>query len=168
MVARTLFAPLHGVAVFDEKVGYDCLKSARLIFLTGEEISEGSYQAAARRVKEGAVCVLPERLYRGRTDFCADPEVYVVPDGAGQWTVLKDLYALHYETWTSGVQNKKLHDLLAPLIGDGDTLDLRFGRQRVKFTQKHKEPAQKTWMGGDIPRIVWDAEDDLDIRFEKE
>lgn len=168
MAARTLFAPLHGVAVFDEKVGYDCLKSARLIFLTGEEISEGTYQAAARRVKEGAVCVLPERLYRGQANFCADPEAHVVPDGAGQWAVLKDLYALHYETWTSGVQNKKLHDLLAPLIGDGDTLDLRFGRQRVKFTQKHKEPAQKTWMGGDIPRIVWDAEDDLDSRFEKE
>ena len=60
--SRTLFVPLHNVAVYDHEVHYETLAGLRLIFMTGVTISLETFRAVERCVEEGATCVLPPRL----------------------------------------------------------------------------------------------------------
>jgi hypothetical protein len=50
--SRTLFIPLHNVAVYNHEVRYDTLDGVRLIFLTGVAISPETLGAVQRRVQE--------------------------------------------------------------------------------------------------------------------
>jgi hypothetical protein len=140
--SRTLFAPLHNVAVYDHEVRYETLSGLRLIFLTGIAISPGTLAAVQRCVKEGATCVLPPRLApagSGLEKICA---ITTIPDGRGSWLVVPEFYRLHYECFCGGPLDPLLREVLKPLIGDGDHLVYDFGRWQARFGQA----------GGDYPR----------------
>ena len=139
---RTLFAPLHNVAVYDHEVGYETLAGLQLIFLTGVMISDETLQAVARCVQEGATCVLPPRLAPAGSGLDGVSEVTAVADGAGTWLVVPDFYRLHYECFCAGPAMAELREPLAGLTGDGDHLVYDFGNWAVQFRQA----------GGDYPR----------------
>ncbi len=140
--SRTLFAPLHNVAVYDHEAGYETLSGLSLIFLTGIAISPGTYSAVQRCVKEGATCVLPPRLAPAGSGLEKISAITAVPDGKGCWLVVPEFYRLHYECFCGGPADPVLRKLLKPLIGDGDHLVYNFGRWQAHFGQA----------GGDYPR----------------
>jgi hypothetical protein len=140
--SRSLFVPLHNVTVYDHEVGYEPLNNIRLIFLTGPLISQITYQAVQRRVREGAVCVLPPRLAPLIMEAGEVSKVTQIKDGSGLWLLVPEFYQLHYECFCGGPLNPELRDILKPLIGDGDSLVYKFGDWKVVFRQA----------GGDYPR----------------
>ncbi len=140
--ARTLFVPLHNVAVYDHEVGYAALAGLRLIFLTGVAVSAETHAAVQRRVREGATCVLPPRLAPPGSGLDGISEVTVIADGPGRWLVVPEFYRLHYECFYGGPALAVLRENLRDLIGDGDHLVYRFGERVVRFRQA----------GGDYPR----------------
>jgi hypothetical protein len=140
--SRTLFVPLHNTAVYDHEVGYDTLAGLRLIFLTGVTISPQTMEAVARRVGEGATCVLPPRLAPPQSGMEKVKEITIVPDGQGKWLVVPEFYRLHYECFLGGPALPVLREALKPLVGDGDHLVYNFGRWQTRFAQ----------FGGDYPR----------------
>ena len=140
--SRTLFAPLHNVAVYDHEVGYETLMGLRLIFLTGVTVSAPTLGAVQRCVREGATCVLPPRLAPPESDLADAKEITVVADGKGRWLVVPEFYRLHYECFCAGPVTPLLRETLAPLVGDGDHLVYDFGKWQVRFRQA----------GGDYPR----------------
>ena len=139
---RTLFVPLHNVAVYDHEVDYETLAGLRLIFLTGVAISDRTQEAVARCVKEGALCVLPPRLAPPGSDLGRVEGITSVSDGAGRWLVVPELYRLHYECFCAGPVTPALREAFAGLIGDGDHLVYDFGEWTARFGQA----------GGDYPR----------------
>jgi hypothetical protein len=140
--SRTLFAPLHNVAVYDHEVGYDVLTGLRLIFLTGATISPGTLEAVQRCVKEGATCVLPPRLAPPNSDLAGLKDITCVSDGPGRWLVVPEFYRLHYECFCGGPVAPILRESLEGLIGDGDHLTYHFDGWTARFRQA----------GGDYPR----------------
>lgn len=140
--SRTLFAPLHNVAVYDHEVGHETLTGLRLIFLTGVAISAPTLAAVQRCVREGATCVLPPRLAPPESGLVSAREITLVADGEGRWLVVPEMYRLHYECFCAGPVTPLLRETLAPLVGDGDTLVYDFGQHQVRFRQA----------GGDYPR----------------
>lgn len=162
IAARTLFAPLNGLAVFDHKVPYQYLASSKLIFLCGEMIASETRDAVQRRVKEGAVCVAHQRLIQ---DYRIEPgdEFICVDDGYGKWIILEDYYSIHYETWTSGIQNPELRELLSEFIGNGEQLIYDFGNHCIEI-ELEKSGEGFTQSCRDIPRIVTDKEDVFSVK----
>lgn len=140
--SRTLFVPLHNVAVYDHEVGYEIIKGLRLIFLTGVAISPETLAAVQRGVQEGAACVLPPRLAPPQSGMEKVKEITIVPDGQGKWLVVPEFYRLHYECFLGGPALPVLREALKPLVGDGDHLVYNFGRWQTRFAQ----------FGGDYPR----------------
>ncbi len=140
--SRTLFVPLHKVAVYDHEVGYETLAGLRLIFLTGIAMSSETMEAVKRCVREGATCVLPPRLAPEGSGLGDAGEIAVVSDGAGRWLVVPEFYRLHYECFCGGPVLPVLREALEGLVGDGDHLVYDFGKWRVRFGQA----------GGDYPR----------------
>jgi hypothetical protein len=140
--SRSLFVPLHNVTVYDHEVGDEPLKNIRLIFLTGPLISQTTYQAVQRRVREGAVCVLPPRLAPPIMEAGKVSKVTRIKDGSGIWLLVPEFYQLHYECFCGGPLNPELREILAPLIGDGNSLVFNFGDWKAEFRQ----------VGGDYPR----------------
>ena len=133
--SRSLFVPLHNVAVYDHQVDAATLAGLKLIFLTGETISEEPLKAVTDLVKQGATCVLPPRLAPANTGFGSIEEITLIPDSAGQWLIVPDFYRLHYETFCGGPAIPLLRDTLKPLIGDGDTLVYDFGQYQARIHQ---------------------------------
>jgi hypothetical protein len=140
--SRTLFVPLHNVAVYDHEVTYETLAGLKLIFLTGIEISSETLAAVEHCVSEGATCVLPPRLAPSGSGFNKMADITLLPSGQGRWLLVPEFYKLHYECFCGGPVNPVLRQALKPLIGDGDHLTYDFGRWQVRFGQA----------GGDYPR----------------
>jgi len=140
--SRTLFVPLHNVAVYDHEVHYETLSGSRLIFLTGAVISPETYQAVERCVDEGATCVLPPRLAPPGSGLNSIPSIIFLTHGRGYWMIVPEFYRLHYECFCGGPVDKVLRQELKSLIGDGDHLTYDFGRWQARFHQA----------GGDYPR----------------
>jgi hypothetical protein len=140
--SRTLFVPLHKVAVYDHEVRYETLAGLRLIFLSGVAICPETLAAVERCVSEGATCVLPPRLAPPGSGFEKITEITVLPSRQGRWLVVPEFYHLHYECFCGGPANPVLRQALNPLIGDGDHLVYDFGRWQMRFGQA----------GGDYPR----------------
>ncbi len=159
--SRTLFAPLHNVAVYDHEVSYDTLAGLSLIFLSGVIISPQTLVAVQRCVKEGATCVLPPRLAPTGSGFEKISAITSVPDGKGCWLVVPEFYRLHYECFCGGPVNLTLRKVLKPLIGDGDHLAYSFGRWQVRFGQAGGDYPRHHIMDADIPLTQAGANPDL-------
>jgi hypothetical protein len=132
---RTLFVPLHNVAVYDHEVTYDTLAGLRLIFLTGVAISAGTSETAQRCVREGAACVFPPRLAPPGSGLHRVGEVTSVTEDKGRWLAVPEFYRLHYECFCGGPVLAALREAFEGLIGDGDHLAYDFGKWRVRFRQ---------------------------------
>ncbi len=139
--SRTLFAPLHNVAVYDHEVNYETLKGVKLVFLTGVAISPQAHASVQRLVRQGATCVLPPRLAPPGSGMETIHEITLIPDG-GQWLVVPEFYRLHYECFHGGPALPVLNQALKPLIGDGDHLVYDFEKWQARFAQA----------GGNYPR----------------
>ena len=133
--SRTLFVPLHNVAVYDHQVDAATLQGLDLIFLTGETVSAETLNAVSALVKQGATCVLPPRLAPAQSGFARLTEITRVADEKGQWLIVPDFFRLHYETFCGGPADALLRETLKPLIGDGDTLVYDFGQHQARFRQ---------------------------------
>ncbi len=140
--SRTLFVPLHNVAVYDHEVSYETLADLHLIFLTGALISPETTLAVERCVREGALCVLPPRLAPPGSGLEHVQEPTLVDDGKGKWLAVPEFYRLHYECFYGGPALPLLRETLRGLVGDGDHLVYRFGERTTCFSQA----------GGDYPR----------------
>jgi hypothetical protein len=140
--SRTLFVPLHNVAVYDHEVRYETLSGSQLIFLTGVTISPETYLAVESCVSEGATCVLPPRLSPPGSSFEKISSITLITHGQGRWLVVPEFYQLHYECFYGGPLKPVLRQELMPLIGDGDHLTYYFGSWQARFGQA----------GGDYPR----------------
>jgi hypothetical protein len=140
--SRTLFAPLHNLAVYDHEAKYETLAGLRLIFLTGARISQDTAAAVERCVREGALCVLPPRLAPHGSDLERVQDPTLVTDGKGKWLAVPEFYRLHYECFFGGPALPLLREALRGLTGDGDHLVYRFGDRTIRFSQA----------GGDYPR----------------
>jgi hypothetical protein len=140
--ARTLFAPLHNMAVYDHEVVYDTLKGLKLIFLTGVMISPQTMAAVEHCVREGAICVLPPRLAPVGAGLQQVKDAILTADEKGHWLVVPDFYRLHYECFCGGPAQPLLRETLRGLTGDGDHLMYDFGTNQVRFSQA----------GGNYPR----------------
>ncbi len=166
---RTLFVPLHNLAVYDHEAGYETLAGLRLIFLTGVGVSPQTYQAVERCVREGALCVLPPRLAPPGSDMGTAREPALVNDGAGKWLVVPDFYRLHYECFYGGPALPLLREALRGLTGDGDTLVYRFGRHIVRFWQAGGDYPRHEIMGCYLPLTQAGANPDLlEVKLETE
>ncbi len=159
--SRTLFVPLHNVAVFDHEASYEALAGLRLIFLSGVLVSPQTLAAVERCVEEGATCVLPPRLAPSGSDFDKISEITVVPCGKGQWLVVPDFYRLHYECFCSGPVDPTLRRTLQPLCGEGDHLTYDFGRWQVRFAQAGGNYPRHHLMDAEIPLTQAGANPDL-------
>ena len=149
--SRTLFVPLHNVAVFDHEAGYETLAGLRLIFLTGALISPDTLAAVQRCVEQGATCILPPRLASPGSDSARISEITAIPQGQGQWLVVPEFYRLHYECFCGGPVNPILRRILKPLCGDGDHLAYDFGHWQARFAQAGGDYPRHHLMDADIP-----------------
>lgn len=166
VAARTLFAPLNSVAVFDHKVGYDVLKGICLIFLTGAAISPDTLEAVERLVREGAVCVLPPRFLPSSLKNSYTGSIQVINDGIGKWLVVPEFYSLHYETWHSGPVNPIIRETLEGLIGDGEQLIYDFDDCRAVLTpKKDKYAITRYYNCREIPRVSQGNPDDIEAEI---
>jgi hypothetical protein len=159
--SRTLFAPLHHVAVYDHQVSADTLAGLKLIFLTGELISDETSGAVSDLVKRGATCVLPPRLAPAKSGFESIRENTIIPDSSGQWLVVPEFYRLHYETFCGGPADALLRETLKPLIGDGDTLVYDFGKHQVKARQGGWDYPRHEIMTWTVPLTQFGANPDV-------
>jgi len=163
--SRTLFVPLHNVAVYDHQVDAATLAGLNLIFLTGETISLETVAAVTDLVKRGATCVLPPPLATRESGRASMQEITLVSDSAGQWLVVPEFYRLHYETFCAGPIIPLLRDILQPLIGDGDILSYDFEKYQVRIRQGGWDYPRHKIMTWTVPLTQYGANPDR-LEFE--
>jgi hypothetical protein len=139
-IARSLFAPLNNVVVYDHLADDKDLAGIDWIFITGIEIPEQTFAAVERRVQAGATCVSPMRFLPPAAQAQCQDMVTIIPDGSGKWVVPKDFYWLHYETWTRGCRDPKLRNALDGLLGPEDCLQYTFGEQQLHVRMLDGDP----------------------------
>lgn len=122
-----VFHPLDGVVVYDHHVGYDLLRHAEVIFLTGVGVSARTRSAIEKCVRRGAVCaalphLAPERVRRlaGPTGSCAD--------GRGRWVLSDDFLS------------PAVREAVAHVIPREDIIRYRFGDQVVTLRPVGGDP----------------------------
>jgi hypothetical protein len=163
--SRSLFVPLHNVAVYDHQVDASTLAGLKLIFLSGEVIPSETFQAVANLVKQGTTCVLPPRLATPESGLASIREITLVPDSAGQWLVVPEFYRLHYETFCAGPIIPLLREILKPLTGDGDTLVYHFAQYQARVRQGGWDYPRHEIMTWNVPLTQYGANPDL-LEFE--
>ena len=128
--SRTLFVPLHNVAVYDHTAADPGLyRTARLVFLVGKQVAPACL-ATLRALVEGGLTVVATRRLAPPGLRTVRREGYVVHrSGAGRWIVTDD------------VTLPAVRDLLAPYLGQPDELRYVFGSTEVVFTAP-RDPAQ--------------------------
>jgi len=139
-IARSLFAPLDNVVVYDHLADEEDLRGIDWIFLTGVEIPPTTLAAVQRRVRAGATCVTPARFLPAEVQSRSADMVTLIPDGTGNWVVPKDFYWLHYECWTNGPRDPQLRNALDGLLGPEDRLQYRFGDQQLRARMVEGDP----------------------------
>jgi hypothetical protein len=126
-----VLAPLDGVVVYDHHVGYDLLREAEVIFLTGVGVSKETQAAVAKCVRGGATCVslpgLAPRTVRGRSGAAG-----ACTDGRGRWVLTDDFLS------------PAVRKAVAHVIPTEDMIRYRFGDQTITLRP----------VGGDLRRIT--------------
>lgn len=121
---RYLF-PANNVAVYDHLAADPALfSSARLVFLTGKEISPQCLATLEQLVRQEGLCVTtPPRLAPERLRSRAAAPFSEIRDGKGCWILTED------------VTHPEVARRLGPFLGRPDQLRYVFGRTEVVFTQ---------------------------------
>ncbi len=116
------FLPLNSTAVFDERVGYDTLKSARLCFMCGRVISEETKSAVEKLVRENGLTAvttakhLPEEL-KGK----AKGSFSEIKHGSGSYICVKSFLS------------SRLKKRVKPFLGKNDEIRLTFGGREIRL-----------------------------------
>lgn len=112
------FCPLDGVVVYDQQVGFEHLRDAEVIFLTGVGVSRETETAIAECVRRGALCVawrpLAPETVRRQCD-----EQGIRADGKGRWLVTEDFLS------------PTVRQMVAHVIPTDNVIRYRFGQEEV-------------------------------------
>lgn len=119
--AHTFFSPLNNVVVYDHLVSETLLEPAKLIFLTGAEISPESLKAVANRVRAGATCVALPSLVEPLSLHEPGGRPVVVTSGKGKWVITEDF------------DGPEVLAQVKPFLGDARQIRYRFGKHEVRF-----------------------------------
>lgn len=116
----TVFAPLDGVVVFDQKVEAKFLNGVELIFLTGIGVSEPTLNAVKDRVEQGAVCVaLPHLVPDDVRHLTGDNGM--LDSGLGKWVV------------TTSFLTNEVKNHVQAFLPQENYMRYRFGNTEVQF-----------------------------------
>lgn len=118
---HSFFSPLNNVVVYDHLVGEALLEPAKLIFLTGIEISPNTLKAVANRVRAGATCVALPHLVQPLSFHERRSPTAIVPSGKGKWVITEDF------------DGPEVLTQIKPFLGDSREIRYRFGRHEVRF-----------------------------------
>lgn len=118
---HTFFSPLNNVVVYDHLVPETLLESAKLIFLTGTEVSPESLKGVASRVEAGAICVALPSLVKPLFSDDTGRRPAIVPRGKGKWVIAEDF------------GHPEVLDEVKPFLGDPRQIRYRFGKREVRF-----------------------------------
>lgn len=114
------FAPMNALAVFDDRVGKDCLASLSLCFLCGSHIEQTTLDAVAELVREnGLTVVTPPRFAPA---FIAKKMRFgfaQIFDGKGSW-IVADI-----------PDDPRVVSRIRPLLGKKDEIMLRFADREL-------------------------------------
>lgn len=114
------FIPMDSVTVFDHLVRGPILDNIELFIVCGHALSEQTYSDVARRVKEGATCIISRRLYAQHADG-------TLP---GDWLVVEDFK-----------ENAEVAEKVKPFLGPADVMRFRFKEHTVEFRKGEKPGA---------------------------
>ena len=110
---QDFFVPVDSVAVFDHEVTGAVLDGVECFVVCGHALSAATFTAVARKVGEGATCIIARRLYdRHNTDKKVLP---------GKWVVLDRF------------DSSELGTALEPFLGPADEARYRFANGTVVF-----------------------------------
>jgi len=115
------FAPAKGPVVYDETVRYEDLKTASLLFLCGEYISEETLADVRRLVREGVTAVTGVRFAPAETAAGYAGGTLAVDDGNGRWILTDDM------------ASPEVKAEVRPLLGEPDEMTYRFHGKTVRF-----------------------------------
>ena len=116
------FLPMNSTAVFDDTVGYDALKNAKLCFLCGRTISENTLSAVSSLVKEnGTTAVTPKRFLPEELKDKAKGKYCEIEYGKGKYIV------------TDNLLSGRLKKAVKPFIGNSDEIRLTFGNEEIRL-----------------------------------
>jgi hypothetical protein len=113
------FVPLNNIAVFDHRVGYECLSSAELVIATGVTLSERTLRAVRKRVRQGATAIIASRL--------APKGVRSGPEKRGRWVVTDDF------------SSERVRRAAGPYLGKATELRYEFGNREVIFRPRQND-----------------------------
>jgi hypothetical protein len=118
---HTFFSPLNNVVVYDHLVPETLLESAKLIFLTGMEVSPESLKGVMNRVQAGAICVALPSLVKPLFSNDKGRRIAIMPSGKGKWVITEDF----------GHPEVLAH--VKSFLGDPRQIRYRFGKREVRF-----------------------------------
>jgi hypothetical protein len=116
---HSFFVPLNGVVVYDHTASYELLKDAKLIFITGLEITESTMEAVKRCVEQGATCVGWHNLMEKHGFKLGDLPVRTIKHGAGKFVITNDF------------ENGQVYAALVGYLNRPNEISYRFGNHRV-------------------------------------
>ena len=116
------FLPMNSLAVFDDRVGYDKLKSAKLCFMCGRVISDETKAAVEKLVKENGLTAVTSKQYLPDDIKNKAKGAYSeIKYGEGSYICVK--------SFDSG----KLKKRLKPFLGEEDEIRLTFGGREIRL-----------------------------------
>ncbi len=116
------FLPMNSLAVFDDRAGYEALKSAKLFFLCGRVISDETASAVKKLVSEnGAVAVTTEKHLPAELKTKAKGGYTEIPCGKGSYICVKNFCS------------SKLRKRILPFLGEKDRIRLKFGDKVINL-----------------------------------
>jgi len=127
---HSFFAPLNGAVVYDHTANYELIKDAKLIFVTGIEVTESTMKAIKRCVKEGAICIGWHNLMKEHGFELDGLHVKTIEYGKGQFVITDDF------------ENGEVYGIVAKYLNTPNEISYRFGNNRVilrKITENKVE-----------------------------
>lgn len=113
------FVPMNNVAVFDDMVRGDKLKTLKLCFLCGEHISAETLKDVEKAVSDGLTVVTTKKYVP--KNIAVSRAYTEVNYGNGKWIIVDDF------------RNKTLKKSLAPFIGSKDEMVYKFGDKTIRM-----------------------------------
>ena len=113
---------MNSLAVFDDRVGYDKLKSAKLCFMCGRVISDETKAAVEKLVKENGLTAVTSKQYLPDDIKNKAKGAYSeIQYGEGSYICVK--------SFVSGRLKKRLK----PFLGEEDEIRLTFGGREIRL-----------------------------------
>ena len=113
---------MNGVAVFDDRVQKEKLKTLKLCFICGYHISEETIKGICELVKDnGLTVVSPERFCPTHIKGQLKGNYTEISDGKGRWIVTKN------------VLSRKTKKAVRPFIGNKGEMKFTFNSKTIRM-----------------------------------